>query len=120
MRLKVVTSGLMIFGLAMLFGLPIMFGRIPRGERTRAAQEAVLATGIYIVVMFFVWLAVIVCAWLIIRAARRELVETAQENMKSFVEGTLRDHARSKGNPDQEVEGFEDEIGGGRSQGDET
>lgn len=93
MRLKVFTTGLMIFGLVALFGMPIFLGNRPdKSEGNRAMQEFAVQFGIYTIILVLVWLAVIVCAWFIIKGVRNELREIAADNMKEFLEGTLRDH----------------------------
>lgn len=50
--------------------------------------------GVYVLVLFAVWIGVIICSMILIRRARTELAEEAAANMKAFVEGTLTDHAK--------------------------
>lgn len=105
MSLRVLTTGLMLFGLAALFAMPIVLG--PRPEVATEGREAVrqyaINFGVYTIILTFVWLAVIVCAWLIVKAVRNELRETAASNMKVFLEGTLQDHKNQAERADSEV-----------------
>jgi hypothetical protein len=99
MRLKTITTGLLIFGIALLFGLPILMGRQPASDapRTEKAQYAVLF-GSYTLVIFAVAIAVIICAMVVLRRTANELRAQSKLNMEMFVEGSLRDHAAKKAN----------------------
>lgn len=117
MRLKQVTTGLVIFGVLLLFGLPLVIGSNPQLDKSRPLVTKVVngeekpvreATrvemaeygvrlGLYIMAMFAVWIAVIICAMLIIRQVRKEVAEMSAAHMQAFVEGTLSDHAKRTG-----------------------
>jgi hypothetical protein len=99
MRLKTITTGLLIFGIALLCGLPILMGRQPGADapRTEKAQYAVLF-GSYTMVIFAVAIAVIVCAMIVLRRTATDLKAQSKLNMEMFVEGSLRDHAAKKAN----------------------
>ncbi len=93
MRLKTFTSGLMIFGVALLCGIPFLMARQP--EKTAPKRDlAVYAAmfGTYILVIAVVAVTAIICAMIVLRQTTRSLKEEADRNMKSFVEGSLRDH----------------------------
>mgnify|MGYP001160649193 FL=1 len=120
MRLKTITTGLLIFGIALLCGLPVLMGRQPPSDapRTEKAQYAVLF-GSYTLVIFAVAIAVIICAMVVLRRTANELRAQSKLNMEMFVEGSLRDHAAKKSNaanlnghpafPDEELD-LEDDL----------
>lgn len=93
MRLKTFTTGLMIFGFAMLLGLPVLMMQKP-GEDATKKELAVYAAmfGTYIMLIFSIAIIAIICAMIVLRQTTRSLKEEAERNMKSFVEGSLRDH----------------------------
>jgi len=93
MRLKTFTTGLMIFGVALLLGVPVLLTRRPEGSATkRELAEYALLFGSYIIVIALVAVAAIICAMVVLRQTTKSLKEEAERNMKSFVEGSLRDH----------------------------
>ncbi|MEZ5163354.1 MAG: hypothetical protein R2688_06305 [Fimbriimonadaceae bacterium] len=95
MRLKTFTTGLMIFGGMMLIGFPFLFRMKPDADapRKELAQFAVMSLS-YVIVMFLVWVAVIICAMIVLRHTRRELQDEIKGHMQQFVEGAMRDHEK--------------------------
>lgn len=93
MRLKTFTTGLMIFGVALLCGIPFMMQRQPpKGSSERELAVYALQFGTYTLTIFAVMITAIVCALLVLRQTTRSLKEEAERNMKTFVEGSLTDH----------------------------
>lgn len=94
MRLKTFTTGLMIFGVALLCGIPVMMQRQP-AETAPEKDKAVylLQFGIYTITIMVIMVTAIVCALLVLRQTTRSLKDEAERNMKTFVEGSLTDHA---------------------------
>lgn len=93
MRLKSFTTGLMIFGFALLLGIPFVLARKPQADAPKR-ELAVFAAlfGTYIMVIFAVAIGAIICAMVVLRQTTKSLKEEAERNMKSFVEGSLSDH----------------------------
>lgn len=104
MRLKTFTTGLMIFGGLMLIGFPFLFRYKPDADapRKELAQFAVMSLS-YVIVMFVVWLAVIICAMIVLRHTRRELQEEIKGHMQQFVEGAMRDHEKKSSASDPKM-----------------
>lgn len=98
MRLKTVTTGLLIFGVLLLCGLPFLL-RVQPPETAPYAERAryALMFGGYTVLIFGVAISVIVCALVVLRRTTKELQEQARQNMQIFVEGTLSEHGARKG-----------------------
>jgi hypothetical protein len=93
MRLKTFTTGLMIFGVALLLGIPVLLTQKPDAsapKRDLAVYAAMFGT--YILVIAIVAMAAIICAMIVLRQTTKNLKEEAERNMKMFVEGSLRDH----------------------------
>ncbi|MCH8978730.1 MAG: hypothetical protein IH945_05745 [Armatimonadetes bacterium] len=96
MLVKVVTTALALLGLAMLAGLPFVLRERPPDD-----DQAELAKyGAWLITYFgatcLIWLSAALSAMLVMRAARRQLVEDQKENLKGMIEGTLRDHERKR------------------------
>jgi hypothetical protein len=101
MWLKILTTGLMIFSVAMLFAYIWVVGVRPPSTAPRSEQIAFLRRGaIYVGVEAAALIGSIVGAYLIARRARTEYREESQRNMEALLEATLRDHA--KRDPDDE------------------
>ena len=94
MLVKVVTTALVLIGLAMLVGLPLVLRERPTdGDQAALAKYgAWLLT--YFGVMCLIWLSAALCAVLVMRDARRRLAQEQRENLRGMIEGTLRDHER--------------------------
>lgn len=93
MRLKTFTTGLMIFGVALLLGLPLLMTRKPEdGAPKKELAVYAVMFGTYIMVIFAVAIIAIICAMIVLRQTTKSLKEEAEKNMKIFVEGSLRDH----------------------------
>lgn len=98
MQLKTVTTGLLIFAFLMLLGgMPLVMSRNPGPDAAeRARAQYALLLGSYIVILFIVVFVVIVLAWIVLRRTAAEYRAEAAQNMQTFVEGTLRDHAKKQ------------------------
>lgn len=95
MRLKTVTTGLLIFGLVLTLGFPFFIGGKPEGsgpEFERAQMEYAIKFGSYWIVVMFVWVAVLICAWIVFRQTIKNLRKEREQMLTAFVAGTLKDH----------------------------
>lgn len=95
MRVKTVTTALLVFGIALLVGWPWIVGpkppvNAPDAERLRY----LLRYGLYFTVLLLTFFSTAVGAMLAARATRRQLREEAMENLHELIEGTLEDHGR--------------------------
>lgn len=114
MRLKSFTTGLMIFGLALLLGIPFVMVRKPAADapkRDLAVYAALFGT--YIMAIFIVAMTAIVCAMIVLRQTTKNLKEEAEQNMKAFVEGSLSDHEEadfSMKDQRDAADGFPDDL----------
>ncbi|MEQ1821451.1 MAG: hypothetical protein ABL949_02980 [Fimbriimonadaceae bacterium] len=94
-RLKTITNALMIFGVILMFGIPFVWIRKPVGTAPIHDRRVFAVTlTIYMMVMFLVLAAVILCAYLVLRKQREEFQQQSLDNLKELVEGTLSDHAK--------------------------
>ena len=96
MRLKWVTTGLMIFGLGLLLGWPWIVGARPDVADKVATARYALRFGLYVIALMLVFASTAVCAWIIARRERRRFREEALANFKDLVEATLQDHGKDK------------------------
>lgn len=101
MRLKVVTTVLVVFGLLLLMAWPLVLGnRPPASNRPQLAVYS-KKLAIYTSVLVVTFFGSAVGAWLIMRQTRKEYLEASRRNFEELLEGTLRDHARkSESTPD--------------------
>ncbi len=93
MRLKVLTTALVIFGVILMVGWPWLVGPKPvpdAGTQALAAYGQRLMT--YFLVTVSTWLTVAVLAMLIARQARDQFLAEERENLQKLIEGTLKDH----------------------------
>lgn len=91
MRLKAVTTALVIVGLFFTVGFPFILGPKPDGSQKEVAEYA-LKFGTYWILVMLIWVAVIICAWIVLRQTVKNIKSDREVLMKSFVEGTLKDH----------------------------
>lgn len=95
MRLKTVTTALVVFGLALMLLWPFVLGERPAATAPRRAQaEYGVRLLTYFGVTAVTWLLVAGCAVMMVRQARREFLEKERQNLQALIEGTLRDHER--------------------------
>lgn len=94
MRLKIITTALMIMGVAMLLAFPFVIGPQPaRAEGQRALAEYAIKFGSYIIIAVLIFAGAILCSIIMLRQIRKEMRQMAENNMQAFVSGTLEDHA---------------------------
>lgn len=97
MRLKILTSALLLFGAALLVAWPWVLGPRPASG---AGRQAVAQWGAYALLYFLVtcltFLSAAFCAALLMRANRLRYLEEMRENLKDLVEGSLNDHGRKQ------------------------
>ncbi len=96
MFVKVVTTALVLIGLAMIAGLLFILGERPAdGDKEELAKYGTrLLT--YFGVTCLVWLSAAFSAVFVMRDVRRRLVDDQKENLKGMIEGTQRDHERKE------------------------
>ncbi len=97
MRLKILTTGSLLLGVALLFAWPFLIGprppkTAPKLELAHYAEKYLIFFGITAIV--FVMTAFF--AWLLARQMRVQYLEQTKENLESLVEGTLQDHAAKR------------------------
>ena len=98
MWLKVVTTGLIIFSIALLFGYVWIVGPRPAADAARPEKvEFLRRWAIFIGLESASLIASIVGAYLIARRARKEYREESRRNMEALLEATLREHAKKSG-----------------------
>lgn len=93
MRLKVFTTGLLVFGVLLLFATPWLLGPRPGGTG-RDAQEYVVKFGLLVIGLFTIFATTAILAVIVARRERQKFREEAMENLKDLVESSLRDHGR--------------------------
>ena len=94
MFLKVLTTALVLLGLAMLLAMPFVVGERPAEHDRLALAQYGERTLAYFAVACFTWVAAAGCAVALMRRARREYLESQRENLSHLIEGTLKDHER--------------------------
>lgn len=112
MRLKAAVTGLVVFGLLLLALWPWLLGNPPArpaavragtasAEQVREFKDQQVRylgrSAVYISVLMLTFFSAAVCAWLLVRQARREYAERTAENLRELIEGTLKDHEKRKG-----------------------
>ena len=94
MFVKIVTTALVLIGLALLAGLPFALRERP----VDGDQETLARYGAWLLTYFgatcLVWLCAAFSAVFVMRAVKRQLVDDQKENLDGMIEGTLRDHGR--------------------------
>jgi hypothetical protein len=97
MRLKVVTSTLLLAGLLLLLAWPfVVSGRPPKEAPPKELAQFGLKLLIYFLVTALTFLATAIAALFLARRAKDEYREQASENLKGLIEGTLRDHGSAR------------------------
>ena len=96
MRLKVLTTTLVVCGLLLMLLWPVAVGPRPQEDASKIEQarwgQQVL---IYFGTTASIWLSTAMSALLVMRQSRREFLEQERQNLKSLIEGTLNDHDRN-------------------------
>lgn len=97
MRLKIVTTGLLIAGFLFLLLGPLLLTYRPASG---ASQEEFASFGLMLLTYFTVtaltFLATAVCALMLVRRTKEEYREQASKNLRGLIEGTLKDHGRPR------------------------
>jgi len=95
MRLKVLTTTLLIAGVVLLLVWPFVFNGRPRATASRLEKaqwgQRVL---VYFGVTAGTWLATAFSAMMLARQTQRQFLTDERDNLKGLIEGTLRDHGR--------------------------
>ena len=93
MRLKVLTTALVIFGVILMLCWPLIVGERPPAD---AGTKILAAFGqrmmIYFLITVGVWMSVAVLAVVIARQTRDQFLAEERENLNKLIEGTLHDH----------------------------
>lgn len=94
MRLKVVTTAFLLFGVVLLVAWPWIVGArpaptAPEPERLRY----LLRYSLYFLALIVTFFAAALGGFIIARRQREAFREEAMENLQHLIEGTLEDHA---------------------------
>ena len=98
MRLKILTTALVIFGLALMVMWPAFIGKQPV-EREELARW-LLRASFYVMTILVSLVGAAIGAVVLSRRAREEYRAQADANMRDLIEGTLSDH-KTKKEPEQ-------------------
>lgn len=96
MFLKVLTTALVVCGLAMVFAVPYVLGSKPPTDDQHALAQYGVRVLTYFGITCFVWIGAAACAVALMRRVRTEYLEDKGHNIKDLIEGTLRDHERKE------------------------
>ncbi len=97
MRLRVLTTVFLLFGVALMVCWPFVLGHRPGPEAShRELATYALHAILYFGVTAFTFVFAALFALLAMRQARREFVEQKRENLRGLIEGSLKDHERRK------------------------
>lgn len=95
MRLKTLTTTLLVAGVLLMLGWPVFVGAKPAPT---TPKKVIARWGVRSLVYFGVtsgvWLSAAVSALLLARQTRREFLLKEKENLQALIEGTLRDHGK--------------------------
>ena len=95
MRLKILTTTFLCFGVILLLAWPFILGAKPgKSESKKVKVEWGRRVLVYFGVTTTAWLITAMSAYLVIRKSRTELAEMTTQNLRSLVEGSLQDHDR--------------------------
>ncbi|MBL8060296.1 MAG: hypothetical protein JNK63_06230 [Chthonomonas sp.] len=95
MRLNVVTTSLLIFGVLLLLCWPIALGGRPSPDAPRAELANWGARALtYFLLTSMAFLSAAFGAVLIMRRNRREFLVEAKQNVRDLIEGSLKDHEK--------------------------
>lgn len=97
MRLKIATTALLIFGLALLLLWPWVVGPRPPADAPKPELAAfAVRLMIYMGATILTFAVTAALALLVARQARKQYREEALANLRELIEGTLKDHGSKK------------------------
>lgn len=97
MRLKIVTTALVIFGVLLLLCWPLVLGARPPADSSRQVLAQWGARSLtYFLVTSMVFLSAAFGAVLIMRRNRLKYLAEVRENVRELIEGSLHDHGKPK------------------------
>lgn len=91
MRLKVLTTAFVVFGLLLMVLYPWLLG--PKPHTRHEFQAFAIRYLIYVSAIVIALIGAGVCSVLILRRAREEYRQAKEELLKQLLEATLKDHA---------------------------
>lgn len=95
MRLKVLTTALLITGVLLMLGWPFIVGsRPPRGTPKPEIARWGVRSLVYFGATSGVWLSAAVSAMLLAKKTKKEFLDQERKNLKDLIEGTLQDHGK--------------------------
>lgn len=95
MRLKTLTTALLIAGIVLMLGWPFIVGQTPKKEAPRHTKVVWMRRALaYFAVTSGVWLSAATSAYLLSRRTRLEFMESERQMLQGLVEGTLQDHGK--------------------------
>jgi hypothetical protein len=96
-KLKTVTTALVIIGLILLVLWPFVIGPMPPAAAAPREKAEYLAKSLgYVTGLMVTWVAVATCALILMRQIRNEMKTATDRNLRELVEGTLRDHDKRR------------------------
>jgi hypothetical protein len=96
MWLKLFTTAMMVFAVAILFLSGMIVGHKPPASSPRAEKIAYLRrSAVYVGAEGLSLIGALVGAWMIVRRAKADFRAHTEQNFKSLLEGTLRDHGKT-------------------------
>lgn len=95
MRLNVVTTTLLVFGVALLVCWPLVLGGRPPSSAPRELANWGARALTYFLLTSMAFLSAAFGAVLIMRRNRLEFLQEAKHNVRDLIEGSLQDHGKS-------------------------
>jgi hypothetical protein len=95
MWLRIITTALMITTMVVLLLSGVVVGKRPPESSPKAEKVAYLRrSAAFVGIEAAALIGSLIGAWMIVRRARADFRAQSEENFKSLLEGTLRDHKR--------------------------
>lgn len=96
MRLKHVTTALLVLGIALLLAWQPVVGPQPSAsEPERAKLVHVLRMGVYFLAVIVTFFLAGLSAYLLARRTRQQYRQEARQNLNDLIEASLHDHRKS-------------------------
>ncbi len=94
MRLKSVTTVLLVAGLLFLLAWPVVVGHKPQ-PHTDAYRDWVVRFATYVMLSVLIWVSVALSALFTVRGIRKQLARERAENLRALLEASSSDHAQN-------------------------